>query len=103
MTRGAEKQAIDVVAGSDPLQRLVRAQRVFEALDERIQTSLSTSARGKIRVACVDGATLVLVASSSAWASRARLEAARALATAQEVWPETLSEVRVIVSAGQAG
>lgn len=103
MTQGAEKQAIEVVAGSDPLQRLVRAQRVFEALDAKIQATLSASARGKVRVACVDGATLVLVAPSPAWASRARLEAARALQTAQEIWPETLSEVRVIVSAGPTG
>lgn len=98
MTQGAEKLPIDIVSASDPLQRLVRAQRVFEALDKKIQPMLSESARGRIRVACVDNSTLVLAAASSAWASRARLEADRALETARTIWPEELTGVRVIVS-----
>lgn len=100
MAQPAEKRPTDIVAGSGPLQRLVRAQRIFEALDAKIQPVLSESARGQVRVACVDGSTLVLVAASSAWASRARLEAENALEVARNVWPESLSGVRVIVGKG---
>ncbi|NDY96679.1 DciA family protein [Wenzhouxiangella limi] len=100
MKQGAEKLPIDIVAGSNPLQRLVRAQRVFEALDAKIQPALSQAVRGRIRVACVDGETLVLAADSPVWASRARLEADHALEIARTVWPEALTKVRVIVATG---
>ncbi|MEE4638400.1 MAG: DciA family protein [Wenzhouxiangella sp.] len=98
MAQGAEKQPIDIVTGTNSLQRLIRAQRVFEALDKKIQPALSAAARGRVHVACVDGATLVLAADSSAWASRARLEANQALEAARAVWPEALTGVQVIVN-----
>ncbi|MFP4207179.1 MAG: DciA family protein [Wenzhouxiangella sp.] len=100
MVQKDEKQPLDSVAGHAPLQRLLRAERAFEALDARIQPLLPDTARGHIRIACVDQSVLVIAAASSTWASRARLEAGRILEAAQALWPEELCSTKVIVSPG---
>lgn len=98
MESAAEKPLSDLVSSARPLERVLRAQRQFEALDHAIQSGLSETIRGRLRVACVDQDTLVLAAQSSAWASRARLEANAVLAAARVLWPAPLRQVRVIVA-----
>lgn len=98
MERAAEKSLSEAISGTSPLSRLLRAERLFAALDAQIQPCLSDLARGQLRVACVQDETLVLAAQSSAWATQARLEAQNALAAAQQVWPAPISKVRVIVA-----
>ncbi|MEE4297296.1 MAG: DciA family protein [Wenzhouxiangella sp.] len=100
MNLKGEKEPLEIAGGNKALQRLLRAQRLYQALDERIQPLLPPEAKGKIQIACVDQNTLVIAAANAAWASRARLEAAKILATAAQLWPEKLSKTRVIVSPG---
>ena len=103
MDSPAEKNLDQLVAANQPLSRLLRAQRLFEALDREIQPALSEICRNQLRVACVEGDTLVLAAPSSAWASRARMEAKEALAAARKLWPGELKQVRVIVAPWSEG
>ena len=70
-----EHSASEIASQDRRLSALMRAAKAFEALDARIQPALSERARGQVRVACVDGDTLVLSAASAAWATLARLEA----------------------------
>ncbi|MGY6554124.1 MAG: DciA family protein [Wenzhouxiangella sp.] len=98
MERAAEISLDDAISGVSPLKRLLRAERLFAALDAQIQPQLSELTRGRLRVACVQDDTLVLAAQSSTWATRARLEAQTALAAAQRLWPAPISKVRVIVA-----
>ena len=103
MDSAAEKSLAELVKSSGPLARVLRAQRLFEALDREIQPSLSDLCRNQVRVACVEGETLVLAARSSAWASRARMEQVAALSAARKVWPGELKQVRVIVAPWSEG
>ncbi len=98
MEAAAEKALGEVVSTAPQLAGLIRAQRLFEALDGAIQPGLSEPLRRHLRVACVDQGTLVLAAQSSAWASRARLEAAAALDAARALWPGPIRQVKVIVA-----
>lgn len=98
MERAAEKDLDQVISGSSPLARLLRAERLFAALDAHLQTVLGENCRTQLRVACVKDETLVLAARSSAWAARARLEAQSALDAARQVWPAPIRDVRVIVA-----
>jgi hypothetical protein len=95
-----EKKPLEIGSAAGPLQRLIRTQRVYEALNERIQPLLPESARGRIQVACVDDSILVLACASSAWASKARMESARILEAARALWPKDLQKIKVIVSPG---
>lgn len=103
LKRTAEKDLSEILDAHRPMARLLRAQRLFEALDREIQPALSDLCRGRLRVACVDDETLVLAAPSSAWASRARMEANTALSAARQVWPGKLTQVRVIVAPWSEG
>lgn len=98
MDSAAEKNLDELVTANEPMARLLRAQRLFEALDREVQPSLSDLCRNQVRVACVEGETLVLAARSSAWASRARMEAVTALSAARKVWPSELKQARIIVA-----
>ena len=98
MESAAEKNLSKAISEAAPLNRLLRAERQFAALDAQIQLHLSDLARGQLRVACVQDGTLVLAAQSSAWATRARLEAQAALAAAQQLWPAPIYKVQVIVA-----
>jgi hypothetical protein len=95
-----EKDALEIAGRSTALQRLLRAQGLFQALDERLQPLLPAEAQGKIQIACVDQSALVIAAASAAWAARARLESDRILEAAAQLWPEELSRTKVIVSPG---
>ena len=100
MSMKEEKQPLAIAGASSALQRLLRAQSLYQALDDRIQTMLPADAKGKIQIACVDQQTLVIACESSAWAARARLEAETILEAAKALWPEDLIRTRVIVSPG---
>ncbi len=97
MEKPAEKKPAQIASDDRGLATLLRVGRVFDELDRRLQSSLPESSRGHIRVACVDGDCLVLTAESSAWASRARLEAETLLQAARQIWPENLRHTRIIV------
>jgi len=92
-----ESKATDIAGKDRQLSALMRTVQAFEALDRRIQMVLSEQARGRVQVACVDNGQLVLAAQSSAWATRARLEADACLRDAREVWPGEIKSVKVIV------
>lgn len=93
-----EKDLAGIVSADGRLSALIRASRMFDELDRRLQPQLPESLRGKVQVACVDEDVLVIAAASSAWASRARLEAPNMLEAAREIWPQDLRNWRVIVS-----
>jgi len=98
MNDRGEKSVSAVAGGDRRLASLLRASQAFEALDARLRPHLSEASRGNIRVACVEGDCLVLAAASSAWASRARLEAQNLLEHAKELWPGELTKTRIIVA-----
>jgi hypothetical protein len=98
MEKRAEKAIDQVSSGDKRLATLLRAGRIFDELDRRLQPELAENSRGHIQVACVDGDCLVLAATSPAWASRARLEAPGLLEVARKIWPEDLRRTRVIVA-----
>ncbi len=98
METPAEKTLNQVLDGSGKLAQLMRAQRQFDALDRAVKPALAEWCRNHLRVACVEGETLVLAVQSSAWAARARLEADTALAAARRLWPGALTRARVIVA-----
>ncbi len=99
MEKPAEKKPGQIASGDRALSALLRMGRVYDELDRRLQPSLPEGSRGHIRVACIDGDCLVLAATSSAWASRARLEAETLLQAARGFWPEDLNRTRIIVYA----
>jgi hypothetical protein len=92
-----EKNANQIAGEDRRLATLMRAAGAFEALDRRIQPVLPESARGHIRVACVEDDCLVVAADSPAWASRARLQAVSILEAARQIWPDELTRARIIV------
>jgi hypothetical protein len=99
MEKPAEKKPGQIASGDRGLAALLRMGRVYDELDRRLQPSLPEGSRGHIRVACVEGDCLVLAAESSAWASRARLEAETLLQAARTCWPDNLRRTRIIVCA----
>lgn len=103
MESSSEKDLTSIVGSDRGLSTLLRAGRMFDELDRRLQPKLPESARGRIQVACVDGDCLVLSAESSAWGTRARLFAPELLEAAREVWPKELRTWRVIVKRGFVG
>lgn len=97
MEKPAEKSLAAAVSDAAPLARTLRAQSLFEALDRKLRPAFSSGCREQVQVACVRDDTLVLAATSPAWASRARLEAPGILEAARRIWPGTLKGVQVIV------
>ncbi len=100
MTRGHEKDVTTISSSHRGLSGVLRQARAFEALDQRLQLLLPESDRGHIRVACVEGETLVLAATSPTWSSRARLHALALLEAAASLWPTPLTKTRIIVAPG---
>lgn len=100
MESRSEKDLASIVGNNRELSTLLRAGRMFDELDRRLQPMLPESLRGKVQVACVDEDVLVLAAESSAWGSRARLHASELLEAARQIWPNELTSWRVIVRKG---
>ena len=103
MPQGHEKDLNAISSAHRGLSGMLRQARAFEALDARLQPLLPDNARGHIRVACVEGDTLILAATSPTWSSRARLEAPTLLEAAASLWPTPLKSTRIIVAPGPAG
>jgi hypothetical protein len=101
----SEKSLQQVVGDNRRLDMLLKAGRLFDELDRRIQPILPEAARGRIQVACVEDDCLVLAAASPAWASRARLLAESALVEVNQHLPTPLKRTQVIVveRMGEAG
>lgn len=92
-----ERSVEAITSGSDKLQQMLRAARIFEELDRQVQHRLPEHARDVIQVACVEGDCLVLAAASPAWSARARLLADELLIEANRHLPKPLTRTRVIV------
>ncbi|RFF28749.1 MULTISPECIES: DciA family protein [unclassified Wenzhouxiangella] len=95
--RRSERAVTDVSEGHDGLSRLLSTARALDQLDASLRQVLPGSMREHIGLACIEGNTLVLAATSPAWASRARLMADDLLREANRQLDERLEETRVIV------
>jgi hypothetical protein len=98
MEKRVEKRAGDIAGADRRMARLLRLARLFETIDGHIQPMLPESARGHIRVSCLDDDCLVLAAQSPAWASRARLLADSLLTEVNRHLPKPVKRVKVVVS-----
>ena len=86
--------------GSDGLGDVVRKAREMGDLVTRLQESLGAEAGAHVRAANIrDDGTLVVLASSPAWASRLRFEEDRLLAAARDSGAD-VSACQVRVSRG---
>ncbi len=99
MTRDGrkEREIADVSQAHEGLSRLLATARALDRLDASLRQVLPGSMRENIGVACIEGKTLVLAATSPAWASRARLMADDLLREANRQLDERLDGTRVIV------
>ena len=92
-----EREIAEISGAHDGLGRLLATARALDRLDASLRQVLPGSMREHIGLACIEGKTLVLAASSPAWASRARLMAADLLREANRQLDERLEGTRVIV------
>lgn len=92
-----EREISEVSHSHDGLARLLATARALEKLDASLRQVLPGSMRENIGLACIEGKTLVLAATSPAWASRARLMADDLLREANRQLDERLEGTRVIV------
>ena len=90
----------EIARSASGLQQALRRAETYLALNARLAPALPESLRAHLRVACIEGETLVLAAGSPAWATQARMHQARLLGVAKGLWPEPLSNVRVIIAPG---
>jgi hypothetical protein len=95
--RRPEREIGDVSEGHEGLARLLATARALDRLDAALRQVLPGSMRENIGLACIEGKTLVLAATSPAWASRARLMADDLLREANRQLDERLEGARVIV------
>ncbi|HLS05315.1 MAG TPA: DciA family protein [Wenzhouxiangella sp.] len=79
------------------LTTLLATAHALNRLDARLRKALPESMRRHIGLACLEGNTLVLAATSPAWASRARLIADDLLYEANQTLDRPLRRTRVIV------
>lgn len=86
-------------AKQQTLAHLLRSVERYAGLEAQIQAQLSTRLQAQVRVVRIDQGTLIVAVPSSAWVSRAQLEADQILRTAQSQWDSPLSGIKVIVSA----
>lgn len=92
-----EREIADVSQSHEGLSRLLATARALDRLDAALRQVLPGSMRENIGLACIEGKTLVLAATSPAWASRARLMADDLLREANRQLDERLEGTRVIV------
>ena len=96
--QGRKERGIgEVSEGHEGLARLMATARALDRLDASLRQVLPGSMREHIGLACIEGNTLVLAATSPAWASRARLMADDLLREANRQLDERLQGTRVIV------
>lgn len=95
--RRHERGISDVSERSEGLARVLATARALDRLDASLRQVLPGSMRENIGLACIEGKTLVLAATSPAWASRARLMADDLLREANRQLDERLEGTRVIV------
>jgi len=96
--RGRKERAVEEVTDSHGgLQRLLQTARALDRLDADLRQVLPGSMREHIGLACIEGETLILAATSPAWASRARLMADDLLREANRRLDQRLTGTRVIV------
>ena len=98
--QGSARHAGAIARGHGGLGKTLRETEAYLALNERLAGRIPESARGEIRVACVEGDCLVIAAASSARATQARLLADTLLQAVREHWPGRLARTRVIVMPG---
>jgi len=92
-----EREISQVTEGNQALSRVLATARALDRLDASLRQVLPGSMREHIGLACIEGKTLVLAATSPAWASRARLMAEDLLKEANRQLDERLEGTRVIV------
>ncbi len=92
-----ERKVAEISGAHDGLARLLATARALDRLDASLRQVLPGSMREHIGLACIEGDTLVLAATSPAWASRARLMADDLLREANRQLDERLEGTRVIV------
>lgn len=90
----------EIARNAGGLRQALRRAETYLALNARLAPELPDALRRHLRVACIEGETLVLAAGSPAWGTQARLHQARLLEVARSLWPQPLSSVRVIVAPG---
>jgi hypothetical protein len=93
----AEREVAEISERDRPLGRLLATARAYDRLDAALRQVLPGSMREHIGLACIEGNTLVVAATSPAWASRARLMAEDLLKEANRQLDERLEGTRVIV------
>lgn len=98
--RSGPRSVREIARGASGLQHALRRAETYLALNARLAPELPEALRAHLRVACIEGETLVLAAGSPAWATQARMHQARLLEAARQLWPEPLSGVRVIIAPG---
>ncbi|WP_376689810.1 DciA family protein [Wenzhouxiangella sp. EGI_FJ10409] len=96
----SERPITEISSKHDGLGRLLATARALDQLDASLRQVLPGSMREHIGLACIEGKTLVLAATSPAWASRARLMADDLLREANRQLDERLEGTRVIVVPG---
>lgn len=96
----AARSVQEIARGQPGMARALRMAEACIALNVRLQPLLPDSARGQVRVACIEGTTLLIACASSAWAARARMLAESLLDEARRHWPAPLEEIRVFIAPG---
>ncbi len=85
-------------AGQHTLTQLLRSVEGYAVLEAQIQGQLSSRLKDQLRVVRIDQNTLIVAVPSSAWVSRAHLEAEQILRIARNHWGNPLSDIKVIVN-----
>lgn len=90
----------EIARDSSGLQSALRRAEAFLALNARLAPELPETLRDQVRVACIEGGTLVIAAGSAAWATQARLHQHALLDAARRHWPQPLDSVKVVIAPG---
>jgi hypothetical protein len=86
----------------DGLRLALRRAEAYLALNERLAPNLPEAMRPHVRVACIEQRTLIIAATTPAWATQARLQQHQLLEQARSLWPTPLDSIRIIIAAPSA-
>lgn len=75
------------------INHLLARARAYAQLDQRVRAHLPSDCAEHCRIACVRDETLVIIADSAAWATRARLLSDQWLAAVRQYWPGSIRQV----------